>query len=167
LAGGGKVPEIEDVYNAYFKDVYLYIWSLSGDRHVAEDITAETFLKAIKSIDSFKGNCDIRVWLCQIAKNSYYSYLRRKKKLVEMETLPEVADDCDMAERVAAAEASMKIVELLHGLGEPYREVFTLRVFGELSFKQIGCLFRKSENWACVTYHRARKKIRERMGEYE
>lgn len=161
------MPEIEDVYNAYFKDVYLYIYSLSGDKHVAEDITAETFMKAIQSIDNFKGNCDIRVWLCQIAKNSYFSYLRKKKKDVDLETLPERADDCVVDDMIVASEASMKIHEVLHSLSEPYKEVFTLRVFGELSFKQIGHLFGKSENWACVTYHRARNKIKKRMGEYK
>ncbi|MGI6709702.1 MAG: RNA polymerase sigma factor [Dethiobacteria bacterium] len=161
------MPEIEDVYNAYFKDVYLYIYSLSGDKHVAEDITAETFMKAIQSIDSFKGNCDIRVWLCQIAKNSYFSYMRKKKKDVDLETLPERADDCVVDDMIVASEVSMKLHEVLHNLSEPYKEVFTLRVFGELSFKQIGRLFGKSENWACVTYHRARKKIKERMEDYK
>jgi RNA polymerase sigma-70 factor (ECF subfamily) len=153
------VAEFEDTYNAYFKDVYLYICSLSGDQHLAEDITAETFIKAMKAIDSFKGNCDIRVWLCQIAKNSYFSYLRKNRKFVDLEKLPERADEHDVAEMIAAAEA-------LHNLNEPYKEVFTLRVFGELSFKQIANLFGKSENWACVTYHRARKKIKERMEGY-
>ncbi|NLY38222.1 MAG: sigma-70 family RNA polymerase sigma factor, partial [Firmicutes bacterium] len=152
------MAEFEDTYNAYFKDVYLYIYSMSGDQHLAEDITAETFIKAMKAIDSFKGNCDIRVWLCQIAKNSYFSYLRKNRKFVDLEKLPERADEHDVAEMIAAAEASMKIHEVLHNLNEPYKEVFTLRVFGELSFKQIANLFGKSENWACVTYHRARKK---------
>ena len=161
------MAEFEDTYNAYFKDVYLYICSLSGDQHLAEDITAETFIKAMKAIDSFKGNCDIRVWLCQIAKNSYFSYLRKNRKFVDLEKLPERADEHDVAEMIAAAEASMKIHEVLHNLNEPYKEVFTLRVFGELSFKQIGHLFGKSENWACVTYHRARNKIKKRMGEYK
>ena len=160
------MAEFEDTYNAYFKDVYLYICSLSGDQHLAEDITAETFIKAMKAIDSFKGNCDIRVWLCQIAKNSYFSYLRKNRKFVDLEKLPERADEHDVAEMIAAAEASMKIHEVLHNLNEPYKEVFTLRVFGELSFKQIANLFGKSENWACVTYHRARKKIKERMEGY-
>ena len=160
------MAEFEDTYNAYFKDVYLYICSLSGDQHLAEDITAETFIKAMKAIDSFKGNCDIRVWLCQIAKNSYFSYLRKNRKFVDLEKLPERADEHDVAEMIAAAEASMKIHEVLHNLNEPYKEVFTLRVFGELSFKQIANLFGKSENWACVTYHRARKKVKERMEDY-
>ena len=110
------MPEIEDVYNAYFKDVYLYIYSLSGDKHVAEDITAETFMKSIQSFYSFMGNCVIRVWLCQIAKNSYFSYLRKKKKDVDLETLPERADDCVVDDMIVASEASMKLHEVLHNL---------------------------------------------------
>ena len=161
------MAEFEDTYNLYFKDVFLYIYSLSGDKHIAEDITSETFMKAIQSIDSFKGNCDIRVWLCQIAKNSYFSYLRKIKKFVDIEALPEKADDQDVEQIISSAETSMKIHEVLHNLGEPYKEVFSLRVFGELSFKQIAYLFGKSENWACVTYHRARKKIKERMEDYQ
>lgn len=161
------MAEFEDTYNLYFKDVYLYIYSLSGDKHIAEDITSETFMKAIQSIDRFKGNCDIRVWLCQIAKNSYFSYLRKIKKFVDIEALPEKADDQDVEQIISSSETSMKIHEVLHNLGEPYKEVFSLRVFGELSFKQIAYLFGKSENWACVTYHRARKKIKERMEDYQ
>lgn len=77
----------EDIYNKYFKDVYLFIYKLSGDKHIAEDIMSETFMKAIKSIDSFKGNCDIRVWLFQIAKNSYFSHLRKTNRFVEIDVL--------------------------------------------------------------------------------
>lgn len=161
------MAEFEDTYNLYFKDVYLYIYSLSGDKHIAEDITSETFMKAIQSIDRFKGNCDIRVWLCQIAKNSYFSYLRKIKKFVDIEALPEKADDQDVEQIISSSETSMKIHEVLHNIGEPYKEVFSLRVFGELSVKQIAYLFGKSENWACVTYHRARKKIKERMEDYQ
>ena len=160
------MADFEEIYSAYFRDVFLYLYSLSGDRHVAEDITSETFLKAIESIDSLKGTCDLRVWLCQIAKNGYFSYLRRNKKLVHMERLPEKAADHDLEQAITLSEASMKVHEILHNLGEPYKEVFSLRVFGELSFKKIAALFGKSENWACVTYHRARNKIKKQMEGY-
>ena len=79
------MTDFEELYKDYFRDVYLYVKSLSGDDRIAEDITSETFLKALQSIDSFKGNCDIRVWLCQIAKNSYFSYLRKNKKIIVVE----------------------------------------------------------------------------------
>jgi len=161
------VTEFEDIYNNYFKDIFLYIYSLSGDRHIAEDITAETFMKAIKSIEKFKGNCDIRVWLCQIAKNCYFSFLRKKKKTIHLDELSEQKDNLNFEQIISSTEESMEIHEILHNLDEPYKEVFSLRVFGELSFKQIACLFGKSDNWACVTYHRARNKIKERMEDYK
>jgi len=160
------VTELEELYTNYFKDVYFFIYSLSENKHISEDITSETFIKAIKSIDSFKGNCDIKVWLFQIAKNSYYSYIRKHKNLLDLDSVPEKEDDFNIEKSVLSSEESMKIHEILHNLSEPYKEVFTLRVFGELSFKQIGILFGKTENWACVTYHRARNKIREEMRDY-
>lgn len=161
------MTEYEDLYRSYFQDVFLYIKSLANDEHIAEDITSETFLKAIQSIDSFKGNCDIRIWLCQIAKNCYFSYLRKHKKLTNLDTVAEPADDIDIEVAMNTAETSMQIHEVLHNLKEPYKEVFSLRTFGELSFKQIAALFGKNENWACVTYHRARKKIIEGMEELQ
>lgn len=161
------MTELEKIYDSYFKDVFLYIYSLSGNKHIAEDVTSETFVKAIKSIDSFKGDCDIRVWLCQIAKNTYYSYLRKNKELVSMNSIPEQEDNLDIEKRISMSEESMRIHQILHNLEEPYKEVFTLRVFGELSFKQIASLFGKSDNWACVTFHRAKNKIKERLEGYK
>lgn len=156
------MTEFEGIYNDYFRDVYLYIKTLSNDEQVAEDITSETFIKAIQSIDSFNGTCDIRVWLCQIAKNSYFSYLRKNNKLILVDQIQEKEDTFDIEQTMQSKETSMKIHQVIHALDEPYKEVFSLRTFGELSFKQIGLLFQKNENWACVTYHRARKKIKEK-----
>ncbi|WNF23361.1 sigma-70 family RNA polymerase sigma factor [Mesobacillus jeotgali] len=160
------VTQIEDIYNTYFKDVFLYVYSLSGDKHIAEDITSETFMKALTSLDSFRGESDIRVWLCQIAKNSYYSYLGKKKNFVDLESLPESASEDNVEQEITTSQASMKVHEIIQNLKEPYKKVFTLRVFGELSFKQIGKLYAKSDNWACVTYHRAREKIKARLEDY-
>ena len=160
------VTQLEDIYNTYFKDVFLYVYSLSGDKHIAEDITSETFMKALTSLDSFRGDSDIRVWLCQIAKNSYYSYLRKKKSFVDLESLPEPDSEDNVEQEITTSEASMEVHEIIQNLKEPYKKVFTLRVFGELSFKQIGNLFAKSDNWACVSYHRAREKIKARLGDY-
>jgi RNA polymerase sigma factor (sigma-70 family) len=160
------VTQLEDIYNTYFKDVFLYVYSLSGDKHISEDITSETFIKALSSLDNFRGNSDIRVWLCQIAKNSYYSYLRKKKSFVDFESVPESASGDNVEQEIATSEASVKVHEMIQNLKEPYKKVLTLRLFGELSFKQIGKLFGKSDNWACVTYHRAREKVKARLGDY-
>lgn len=161
------MTEIESLYSEYFKDIYLYIKGLSGNVQIAEDITSETFFKAMKSLANFKGDCDIRVWLCQIAKNTYFSYLRKNKQLVELTELENQSDNSDIAQAYVDTETSERIHKILHALDEPYKEVFTLRTFGELSFKQIANLFGKTDNWACVTYHRAKSKIKERMEDYQ
>ena len=161
------MTELESLYNMYFKDVYLYIKSISKNHHIAEDITSETFIKAIKSIDTFKGDCDIRVWLCQIAKNEYYSHLRKNKRLVFTDSVKEQIGETNVETMMTSREDALKIHEILHRLKEPYKEVFYLRVFGELNFREIGNIFGKTANWACVTFHRARKKIQKEMEDYK
>ena len=157
------MEDFESIYRTYFRDVFLYIKSLSHNEAIAEEITAETFFRALKSIDRFKGTCDIRVWLCQIAKNCYFSYLRRQKRVVDFDSVKEQADPFDIQQFICNADRSTKIHTLVHQLDEPYKEVFLLRVFGELSFRQIADLFGKTANWACVTFHRARMKIKNEM----
>lgn len=158
--------ELGEIYNSYFKDVYLFIYGLAKDKNIAEDLTSETFMKAINSIESFKGNCNIKVWLFQIAKNSYYSYIRKHKNLVDLDSVAENKAEIDIEKSLLSSEDTMKIHMILHNLSEPYKEVFSLRIFGELSFKQIGYLFGKTENWACVTFYRAKSKIIKEMREY-
>lgn len=158
------MTDFEKIYNTYFHDVFLYIRRLSGDEHTAEEITSETFLKAMGSVEKFRGECDIRVWLCQIAKNCYYDYLKKTGRTEELDeaALARMPDSGETAEeRLIRQEDTARLRKLLHHIPEPYKEVFMWRVFAELSFQQIGQLFGKTENWACVTYHRARNKIKE------
>ena len=166
MKGGSSVMEFEKIYTIYFNDVFRYIRRLSNNEHIAEEITADTFFKAMRSIDSFRGDCDIRVWLCQIAKNSYLSYLKKSGQIDNSEdiTLLNIPDSNEtIEEQIIKKEEIEQIQKILHDIPEPYKEVFMWRIFAELSFKQIGQIFNKSENWACVTYHRARNKIKERM----
>ena len=162
------MTDFEKLYDAYFNDVYLYIRRLSGDAHLAEEITSETFFKAIQSIHSFREDCDVRVWLCQIAKNSYYTHLKKagRQQNVDPDALQSIPDPAaDLTEQYIRREELQQIRKILHSVPEPYKEVFMWRVFAQLSFRQIGGIFGKSENWACVTYHRARKMIIERLEE--
>ena len=155
--------EFEQIYNTYFRDIYLYIRKLSNSEQIAEEITSETFFKAMSSIDNFRGDCDIRVWLCQIAKNCYYSHLKIAGRTENIEDV-EIAEQCSsFEERLFSNDTAMQIQKILHDIAEPYKEVFMWRVYADLSFKQIGQIFGKSENWACVTYHRARNKIKEKL----
>ena len=158
--------EFESIYRTYFKPVYLYARQISGDEHIAEDITSETFLKAINSVERFRGGCDMRVWLCQIAKNTYYAYLKKARKTVSAdETGLQNTADPDASEQFGEQEEARQLRKVLHHMPEPYKEVFMWRVFGELSFREIGELYGKTDNWACVTYHRARKMVRSRWEE--
>lgn len=161
--------EFEKIYDTYFDDVYLYVRRLSGNEHVAEEIASETFFKAMSSIKNFRGECDIRVWLCQIAKNSYFSYLKKNGKTIGFDDvkLQDLADPNALLPRKIPNEKEdiRQAQKAVHTLPELYREVFMWRVFADLSFKQIGELFHKTDNWACVTYHRARKMIKSRLEE--
>ena len=158
--------EFEQIYITYFRDVYLYIRRLSNSEHIAEEITSETFFKAMKSIDSFRGDCDIRVWLCQIAKNCYYSYIKKAGRTECIDNVEIAEQGTSFEERLFRHDTAMQIQKILHDVPEPYKEVFIWRVYAELSFKQIGQIFGKSENWACVAYHRARNKIKEKLEVY-
>ena len=160
------MTDFEKIYKEYFNDVYLYIRRLSGDEHIAEEITSETFFKALKTIDSFRGECEIRVWLCQIAKNSYYTYVKKNSKVqdvdeTELKNLPDNKNNVE--NEVQSKLQAFAIQKILHEIDEPYREVFMWRVYADLSFKEIAGIFNKNENWACVTYHRARKLIKQRL----
>lgn len=168
------VTEIERIYKEYFQDIYLYILGLSRDEHIAEDVTEETFFHAMKALPGFRGECDIRVWLCQIAKNQFYSYVRKHKKSVsvdfsEMDDEPKLQsmDETGIEKQLVDSEMAEMIHRKVHELAEPYKEVFYLRVFGELSFEKIGAIFGKNANWACVTYHRAKTKIQNAMEDFE
>ena len=160
------MTDFDKIYSMYFKDVYLYLRRLSGDEHLAEEITAQTFYKALKSLDKFRGDCDIRVWLCQIAKNSYYTHIEKNKRVESLDAKnAEAADGKSFTDIIEDKEAAKLIQSVLHSIEDPYKEVFMWRIYADMSFKEIGRIFSKSENWACVTYHRARKKIKQRMEE--
>lgn len=157
---------IEELYRTYFDIVYRYIRSVSQDGSLAEEVTQETFFKALKKADQFRGDCDVRVWLCQIAKNTLYDHLKKQKKQLlgdeKLEKIESAGGEL-LEEKLAQRSQAMEIHKVLHRLSEPYKEVFSLRTFGELNFREIGMLFGKSENWARVTYYRARVKIREEL----
>ena len=157
------MTDFQEVYNLYFRDVYRYALSLCRNESVAEEITQETFFKALAKLDSFDGRCKVSVWLCQIAKNTYISMCRRNKHLENNSHAELTPSNGNIEEIIFDKETAFAIHKVLHTLEEPYKEVFSLRTFGELSFKQIAELFEKTEAWARVTYHRARLKIKEEL----
>ena len=155
----------EELYEENYKIVYGYLLSLSKNKTISEDLTSDTFLKAFEKISTFKGNSKISTWLCQIAKNEYLQYIRRNKRTESIEEYSDIPDVNRIEDIVQDKTMAITIHKLLHDLEEPYKEVFVLKVFAELSYKDIACIFEKTETWARVTYHRARLKIIERLGD--
>ena len=137
------------IYKQYFRDVFLYLRSLSANEDVAEEIAQETFAKALKAIDSYDGQKDIRAWLFTIAKNTYYTACKRQNLFSGEEPSENIAAPQSVfVEQMMDEECAFQIHSFLHNMKEPYKEVFTLRVFGELPFDKIGMLFGKSSSWA-------------------
>ena len=158
--------KFENVYNQYYKDVYYFLLSLCKDSYLGEELAQETFYKAFKSIHKFKGKCPLKSWLCKIARNEYLSWLKKQNHLSPEEYNPAIVDDANemiqdsMVEKsYLQKEEAISIYKVLHTLDAPYKEVFTLRTLGDLSYKEIGEIFEQSEAWARLIYHRAKLKI--------
>ena len=157
----------EKLYEAFYMKVFSYVMTLAKDRNNAEEITQETFFRAISTEKTFKGESDSFTWLCAIAKNIFIDEKRRYARQEDEPDEELVDTNKGIEDKLSDRETSLKIHSILHNLEEPYKEVFQLRIFGELSFAEIGSIFGKTETWARVTYHRARVKIKERMDENE
>ena len=155
---GENWREPAELAKAHAPAIYRLAYARTGSRADAEEVTQETFFRALASIDQFRGDCQLRVWLCQIARNQYLSLCRERKRRGELEKDP---GDDGIERGFADRDAARRLHRLLHNLPEPYKEVFSLRTFGELPFSQIGELFGKTESWARVTYFRARQKLKE------
>ncbi len=157
--------DFEKLYHTYYMEVYSYMMTLARNAHLAEEITQEVFYKAMKTRHPYTGASGELTWLCAIAKNTFLDECRKRARF--QETDEELPADLNLEEMFAKESVTLQIHQILHRMEEPYKEVFQLRIFGELSFQKIGQIFEKSEVWARVTYHRARLKIQERMEENE
>ncbi len=162
---GEKMVKTDDIYEEYANLIYKYLYRLSGNREISEELTQETFYQALRTADSFKGESKISTWLCQIAKHSWYKYLEKqpKEKPMCFEDIPEVADEEGSPERlIMKVDGRVALYRQVHLLNEPYKEVVMLRILGELRFSEIGLIMGKTENWARVTFHRAKMILIER-----
>lgn len=159
------MQDLDRIYHDNFNKVYRYILSISGDPHLAEDITQEAFFRAMQKLGSFRGECSLTTWLCRIARNVYLNHEKREANIREkMKQHPPESINAESAEQeLLRQEQASAIMAAIHKLQEPYREVFSLRSFSELSFREIGKLFGKNESWARVTYHRAKLKVKEEL----
>lgn len=151
----------DDIYKEYAQTVMKYLVKATNDYHLSEELTQETFLIAYKKLDSFRGDCKVSVWLCQIAKNLLYAHYRKTKVMFKEEELSEdIVFNLVTGQKIEDREQLLYIIKKIHELDEPYREVFLLRYNEEISLKEISELFGKSESWARVTYYRAKEQLK-------
>ncbi|KGR84525.1 RNA polymerase sigma factor [Lysinibacillus odysseyi] len=164
------MESLSEMYQSYADEVKRFLICLTSDVDLAEELTQETFYQAVKSIHRYNGECKLSVWLCQIAKHTYYNYVKKEKhshnasveNMMQMGLdIPSLHDLPDV--EVIKRSTLVSIHKEIHRLQEPYREIFLLRASLHLSFKEIGEVFGKSENWARVTYYRAKVKLSERI----
>lgn len=158
------MSDFGQIYEENGKVVYYYLLSLSRDKNLAEELTQETMCRAIMNIESFRGESKISVWLCQIAKNLYFEWQNKNKRNVPLdESMRTELQARDVSEEIADKDTAAQILQHLHELDEPYKEVFMLHALGDIPLTQISKLFGKSESWARVTYYRAKAMITERL----
>lgn len=163
------MQQMEELYRMHAKTVYKYLLSQTHNADLAEELTQETFYQAIRSIHRFDGSCKISTWLCGIAKNLWFAYCRKHPQTQPLEDL---TDDLKLATASAESEvmegaSRVELMKKLHVCPEPFREVMYLRIFGNLSFREIGEIMEKTENWARVTFYRGKEKLRKEFSEDE
>ena len=155
------MQDLEQIYKQYFETVNKYLFCLTHNSDISEELTQETFYKAVKKINTFKGECKMSVWLCQIAKNLWYDELKKNKKLENIEQTFSIQSEENLEEKIILNENKLELYKKLQKLDKQTREVIYLRITGELSFKEIGDILNKTENWARVTFYRGKQKLKE------
>ena len=143
--------------------IFKFLLKLCGNQALSEELTQETFYRAYINIASLKNEKKASVWLCSIAKNTYFAWYNEERKFEPLECAGEVESPFDTEELLENKELAKEALKILHSLEEPYKEVFMLSVFAGLSLKEISALFGKSESWARVTFYRAKLKISEKL----
>jgi len=153
---------MDEIYRRHAKSVYAFLLAKTADSMLAEELTQETFYRAVKSIGSFKGESCVSTWLIGIANNVLRGHFRKQKKQAE-EELPEIEiaahGGTSTEDIVLRSMDTISLMQAMHRLPEPYREVLHLRLTADLSFKEIGQIMERTENWARVTYYRGKEKL--------
>lgn len=157
------MDDIERAYTLHSRDVYRYLLSLTHDKDLSEELTQETFFRAMRTIGNYDGSCKLSVWLCQIAKHLWYQRLDKHSRQNQSELSDETkGEESPEISAVLRAEKT-SLYRAIHSLPEPMRELVHMRLTGEFSFAEIGELLGRNENWARTTFYRAKQKIIEKM----
>ena len=156
------MQNIKQIYKEYFETVNKYLFCLTHDNDISEELTQETFYKAVQKINTYKGKCKMSVWLCQIAKNLWYDQCRKNKKVINIEeNLFDVQALESTENQVISNDEKISLYKKMQKLDEKTREVIYLRITGELTFKEIATILNKTENWARITFYRGKSKLKE------
>ena len=158
------MTDFEKLFNENQEFIFKYLMKMTQDVSLSEELTQETFFRAYMNYASLRDKAKASVWLCQIAKNTYFAWYNEQKKKDSLDDLEAASNGADIEDIFVQKELSKKALLCLHDLEEPYKEVFMLSVFGGFSLKDISSIFGKSESWARVTFYRAKQKLLERMG---
>jgi len=158
------VADFEKIFKENQGFIYKYLIKLCGNPSLAEELTQETFFRAYMNLSGLRNENKVSVWLCQIAKNTYFAWYNEHKKLTDIEN-GDLLEADDIEDVFISKELTDKALQCLHTLEEPYKEVFMLNVLGQVSLTDISKIFGKSESWARVTFYRAKQKLSERMRE--
>lgn len=161
------MEDMEAVYRRHAQTVYKFLLSQCHSAQMAEELTQETFYQAVRSIDRFDGSCKVSVWLCQIAKHLWYQHLRKANRETELPEEAELPLVPSAEEEAVGRAGQVELLRQIHSLPEPGREVVYLRAFGGLSFREIGEVLWKSENWARVTFYRSKERLRQGGNDHE
>lgn len=159
--------KIEEIYKDYYGIVYKYLFCLTHNKDLSEDLAQETFVKMIKNIDKFSGKSKLSSWICEIAKNNWIDYLRKNKRQIEIvngnkeDKEIEIQSEQNIEDEFIEKEDRDKVYEKINSLDEVSKKVMYLRVQGDLSFKEIGDILGRTENWARVTFYRGKQKLKE------
>lgn len=149
------MQSMEEIYEMYSRKVFLFLMSKTNNEHLAEELTQETFFQAVQCIDRFEGKSSILTWLCGIAKNVWFKYLKKHQEILSMDDILDIEDK----KEINVQWEQKEILQLIHGMNEPMREVMYLRLISNLSFSEIGEIIDKTENWTRVTFFRGKQKI--------
>ena len=152
--------DMEQYYRENGRKVFLYLMTLCGNADTAEELTQETFYRALRSLKKYKGDSSVYTWLCSIARNAWLEELRKRRKHTGEEITELIEDTSPRPDEEAESEDSrIRLLKRIHSLPETEKEIILLRATQELNFREIGEIFGKSENWARVTYYRAKQKL--------
>lgn len=159
------MASFKEIYQQYGRSVYRFLLSMTGEEHQAEELLQETFYQAFLHIDQFEDRSSLYTWLCRIGKNAWLKECRRSKRYLDdsWENLALPSREPLPEDQYIQKEEYQQIRKALQKLEDPYKDVFILHIYGELKLKEIAQSYGKSENWARVTYYRAKQKIMEEI----